>query len=73
MHERTKMRRSLGADSASVNSEQRVAEISVVEPDSPEDGTNFRRSLEINMKDLVGDAVGNVSSIHAPHTYTELR
>jgi len=31
----------------------------VVPPDSPEDG-NFRRSLEINMKDLVGDAVGNV-------------
>ncbi|KAJ2912007.1 hypothetical protein MD484_g8411, partial [Candolleomyces efflorescens] len=63
-HERPKMRRSLGTDSASVNSEQqRVAEISVVEPepDSPEDGTNFRRSLEINMKDLVGDAVGNMS------------
>ncbi|EAU93642.2 vacuolar membrane protein [Coprinopsis cinerea okayama7 len=31
------------------------------EPHSPEDGTNFKRSLEINMKDLVGDAVGNMS------------
>lgn len=39
----------------------RASEIpAVVPPDSPEDG-NFRRSLEINMKDLVGDAVGNVS------------
>lgn len=38
----------------------RASEIpTVVPPDSPEDG-NFRRSLEINMKDLVGDAVGNV-------------
>lgn len=27
---------------------------------SPEDGGNFRRSLQINMKELVGDAVGNV-------------
>ncbi|KAG6900566.1 hypothetical protein C0993_008720 [Termitomyces sp. T159_Od127] len=31
------------------------------ELDSPEDGTNFRRSLEIDMKGLVGDAVGNMS------------
>lgn len=30
-------------------------------PSSPEDGGNFRRSLQIDMKDLVGDAVGNVS------------
>lgn len=37
--------------------------ISVVGPDSPEDATNFKRSLEINMKDLVGDAVGNVSAL----------
>ncbi|KIJ64123.1 hypothetical protein HYDPIDRAFT_112664 [Hydnomerulius pinastri MD-312] len=28
---------------------------------SPEDGGNFRRSLQIDMKDLVGDAVGNMS------------
>lgn len=28
---------------------------------SPDDGGNFRRSLQIDMKDLVGDAVGNVS------------
>lgn len=33
----------------------------VVEPSSPEDGGNFRRSLQIDMKGLVGDAVGNVS------------
>jgi hypothetical protein len=32
-------------------------------PTSPEDGGNFRRSLQIDMKGLVGDAVGNVSSI----------
>ncbi|KAG6873263.1 hypothetical protein C0995_001037 [Termitomyces sp. Mi166 len=31
------------------------------EPASPEDGTNFRRSLQIDMKGLVGDAVGNMS------------
>ncbi|KAL0958954.1 hypothetical protein HGRIS_014266 [Hohenbuehelia grisea] len=31
------------------------------EPESPEDGGNFRRSLQIDMKDLVGDAVGNMS------------
>lgn len=31
------------------------------EPSSPEDGGNFRRSLQIDMKGLVGDAVGNVS------------
>ncbi|KAH7890370.1 hypothetical protein F5I97DRAFT_1798915 [Phlebopus sp. FC_14] len=28
---------------------------------SPEDGGNFRRNLQIDMKDLVGDAVGNMS------------
>ncbi|KAG0709286.1 hypothetical protein DFH29DRAFT_887529 [Suillus ampliporus] len=28
---------------------------------SPEDGGNFRRSLQIDMKELVGDAVGNMS------------
>lgn len=27
---------------------------------SSEDGTNFRKSLQIDMKGLVGDAVGNV-------------
>lgn len=32
-----------------------------VEPSSPEDGSNLRRSLQIDMKGLVGDAVGNVS------------
>ena len=30
-------------------------------PSSPEDGGNFRRNLEIDMKGLIGDAVGNVS------------
>ncbi|EIW82937.1 hypothetical protein CONPUDRAFT_52726 [Coniophora puteana RWD-64-598 SS2] len=28
---------------------------------SPDDGRNFRRNLQIDMKDLVGDAVGNMS------------
>ena len=32
----------------------------VVEPPSPEDGTNLKRSLQIDMKGLMGDAVGNV-------------
>jgi len=32
-----------------------------VEPPSPENGFNFRQSLQIDMKGLVGDAVGNVS------------
>jgi len=32
-----------------------------VEPLSPENGFNFRQSLQIDMKGLVGDAVGNVS------------
>ncbi|KAG5734715.1 hypothetical protein E4T56_gene8979 [Termitomyces sp. T112] len=31
------------------------------EPASPEDGTNFRRRLQIDMKGLVGDGVGNMS------------
>lgn len=31
------------------------------EPSSPDDGSNFRRSLQIDMKGLVGSAVGNVS------------
>jgi hypothetical protein len=31
------------------------------QPSSPEDGGNFRRSLQIDNKGLVGDAVGNVS------------
>lgn len=30
------------------------------QPSSPEDGGNFRRSLQIDNKGLVGDAVGNV-------------
>jgi hypothetical protein len=30
---------------------------------SPEDGGNFRRSLQMDMKELVGDAVGNVCCI----------
>ena len=35
-------------------------------PSSPEDGGNFRRNLEIDMKGLIGDAVGNVSLlVHA--------
>lgn len=29
-------------------------------PESPEEGRAFRSSWEINVKDLVGDAVGNV-------------
>ncbi|KAH9938498.1 uncharacterized protein B0H18DRAFT_1081137 [Fomitopsis serialis] len=33
----------------------------VLQPSSPEDDSNFRRSLQINMKGLVGDAVGNMS------------
>ncbi|KAI0746476.1 hypothetical protein C8Q80DRAFT_1320359 [Daedaleopsis nitida] len=33
----------------------------VVEPPSPEDGTNLKRSLQIDMKGLMGDAVGNMS------------
>ncbi|KAF8060765.1 hypothetical protein FPV67DRAFT_1423352 [Lyophyllum atratum] len=33
----------------------------VTEPASPEDGSNFRRSLQIDMRGLVGDAVGNMS------------
>ena len=32
-------------------------------PSSPEDGGNFRSSLQIDMKTLVGDAVGNVSRL----------
>lgn len=32
-------------------------------PSSPEDGSNFKRSLQIDMKGLVGDAVGNVSPL----------
>ncbi|GLB36811.1 putative WD40 repeats [Lyophyllum shimeji] len=31
------------------------------EPASPEDGSSFRRSLQIDMRSLVGDAVGNMS------------
>jgi hypothetical protein len=34
-----------------------------VEPSSPDDGGTFRRSLQIDMKSLVGDAVGNVSCL----------
>lgn len=32
------------------------------EPSSPEDGGTFRRSMQIDNKGLVGDAVGNVSN-----------
>ncbi|KAF8168512.1 hypothetical protein B0H34DRAFT_685839 [Crassisporium funariophilum] len=32
-----------------------------VQPESPEEGKGFRSSWEINVKDLVGDAVGNMS------------
>jgi hypothetical protein len=39
---------------------------SSAEPVSPEDGSNLRRSLQIDMKGLVGDAVGNVS-VSAPY------
>lgn len=34
----------------------------VLEPSSPEDDSNFRRDVQIHMKGLVGDAVGNVST-----------
>lgn len=42
-----------------------MAEVQPAEfsPSSPEDGGNFRRSLQIDMKGLVGDAVGNVSIV----------
>lgn len=33
------------------------------QPSSPEDAGNFRRSLQIDNKGLVGDAVGNVSKV----------
>ncbi|PCH41343.1 hypothetical protein WOLCODRAFT_100364 [Wolfiporia cocos MD-104 SS10] len=33
----------------------------LIEPPSPEDDSNFRLNLTINMKDNVGDAVGNMS------------
>lgn len=33
----------------------------MVEPSSPEDGTNLNSSLQIDMKLHMGDAVGNVS------------
>lgn len=64
-YERAKMRRAMTStpDVTSQSSDSRfTGDISVVGPDSPEDATDFKRSLEINMKDLVGDAVGNVSS-----------
>lgn len=32
------------------------------EPSSPEDAGTFKRSMQIDNKGLVGDAVGNVSS-----------
>lgn len=32
------------------------------EPSSPEDGGTFKRSMQIDNKGLVGDAVGNVST-----------
>jgi len=41
----------------------KVAHQETLDPPSPEDGSNFRRSLEIDMKGLVGDAVGNVSVV----------
>lgn len=34
---------------------------------SPDDGGNFGRNLQIDMKDLVGDAVGNVSHMGRRH------
>ncbi|KAI0718425.1 hypothetical protein C8T65DRAFT_570731 [Cerioporus squamosus] len=33
----------------------------VVEPPSPEDGTSFKRGAQIDMRDIMGDAVGNMS------------
>ncbi|KAG6890872.1 hypothetical protein C0992_012008 [Termitomyces sp. T32_za158] len=38
-----------------------VSEQVTTDSASPDDGTNFHRSLEIDMKGLVGDAVGNMS------------
>ena len=58
-YEHSRSRR--GDPLSSLDSDLRATDIAVVEPDS-DDPTNFSRSLEINMKDLVGDAVGNVSS-----------
>ena len=40
-----------------------VAEQDAVALDSPEEGKGFRSSWEINVKKLVGDAVGNVNLI----------
>ncbi|TFK38773.1 hypothetical protein BDQ12DRAFT_630610 [Crucibulum laeve] len=56
-----KRRRQVHADSNA--SELHVEDIpeAFVEPGSPEDEGNFRRSLQIDMKTLVGDAVGNMS------------
>lgn len=47
--------------SADAFSELRELPEAPAEPASPEDGSNLRRSLQIDMKGLVGDAVGNVS------------
>ncbi|KAG6844879.1 hypothetical protein H0H87_002824 [Tephrocybe sp. NHM501043] len=71
---RLNSRRSSLASLAGVDSERlgrrRGSRVEVVEehkalvptePGSPEEGTNFRRSLQIDMKGLVGDAVGNMS------------
>ena len=33
-----------------------------LEPPSPEDDSNFRRKVRLDMSRLVGDAVGNVST-----------
>jgi hypothetical protein len=38
-----------------------ISELS--EPSSPEETGNWHRSLQIDMKGLVGDAVGNVRSL----------
>ena len=35
----------------------------MIEPSSPEDGTNLKSSLQIDMKLHMGDAVGNVSLV----------
>ena len=38
----------------------------IVEPSSPEDDSNIKDDMEMDMKILMGDAVGNVSSTRPP-------
>lgn len=56
-------KRIISAD-AFAESQRALPDVAHVEPASPEDGSNLRRSLQIDMKGLVGDAVGNVRVGH---------